>query len=226
MVDGNDIKTNAFARVAGAVPEPAKHDRSALGQDEFFNLMITQLKNQDPTNPVDSEQFLSQVAQFSTVSGIQSIEKSIRELAVSMESNQALQASTLVGREVLVPSATGVLRAGSGLNGAAELEQGASRLVVEVSTPAGQLVKRMELGAQEPGLASFTWEGIGEDGTGAGEGFYRVSAHATVDDQDVSVPVMMSALVDSVTVNRSPPGVMLNLEGIGQVSMNDVREFL
>ena len=74
----------------------------SLGQDEFLELMMTQLQNQDPLNPAESGEFLSQIAQFGTVNGITELQQSFSTLASSLQSNQALQASTMVGRSVLV----------------------------------------------------------------------------------------------------------------------------
>jgi flagellar basal-body rod modification protein FlgD len=219
-------QVDAFTRLGMAVQKPALKDRNALGQDEFFKLMVAQLNHQDPLKPLESDEFLSQVAQFSTVNGIQSIERSMSDLAVAMESNQALQASTLVGRDVLVPGNRAALSSGSPVSGAVELPVSTGELILDVMTPAGELVRRMELGAQGSGMVQFSWEGMRDDGAAAPEGYYVLEARAEVDGQPQSVPVLVGARVDSVTINRNPPATLLNLEGLGPVNVNDVREFI
>ena len=169
---------------------------------------------------------MSQTAEFSMVDGIKSIERSISELATSMESNQALQASTLVGRDVLVPGNRLVLEPGGKSGGAIDLPGSTSELTIEIATPAGEVVRTMELGAHQAGSVPFSWEGLRDDETGAGPGQYVVSARADMDGQTFSVPVLVGARVDSVTINRNPPGTTLNLQGVGPVNMNQVREFI
>jgi len=222
----NPNQIDALSRLGLAAQQPEKKDRSALGQNEFFKLMVAQLNNQDPLKPLESDEFLSQVAQFSTVNGIQSIERSMSDLALAMESNQALQASTLVGRDVLVPGNTAALGTGSPVKGAVDLPFSTSELTLDITTPAGELVRQIELGNHDSGPVQFAWEGLRDDGGAAPEGYYRVEARALRDGEPQSVPVLVNARVDSVTVNRNPPATLLNLEGLGPVSMNDVREFI
>ena len=99
-------------------PDKSRND---LGQDEFFQLMVAQLTNQDPLKPLESNEFLGQVAQFSTVTGVQDMHQAITDLAASFQSNQALQASTMVGRDVLVPGSRTLLGADGTLKAAADL---------------------------------------------------------------------------------------------------------
>ncbi len=222
----NPSSIDALKRLGLAATTPEKKDRNALGQDEFFKLMVAQLSNQDPLKPLESDEFLSQVAQFSTVNGITSIERSMNNLAQTMESSQALQASTLVGRDVLVPGNTATLGDAGKVRGAVDIPFSTSELVLDITNPAGELVKQIELGPQAAGTVQFTWTGTRDDGGAAPKGYYRIDARAVRDGDPQSVPVLVGARVDSVTVNRNPPATLLNLEGLGAVSMNDVREFI
>ena len=94
--------------------QPEKKANDELGQSEFLDLMIAQLQHQDPLNPADSGEFLGQLAQFGTVNGITELQNSFADLATSLQSSQALQASTLVGRNVLIPGNVVNFAGGSG----------------------------------------------------------------------------------------------------------------
>lgn len=207
-------------------PQPTSNDKKALGQDAFFQLMVAQLKNQDPLKPLDSNEFLSQVAQFSTVSGIEEMRDSISELATSLQSNQALQASTLVGRDVLVPGNVGAFTPGSSLGGAVELPASTGALDISIFDTSGQLVRRLELGAQAAGTARFAWDGISDAGTAAPAGPYMVQANAVIDGKSQAIDTLVQTRVESVTLNSNPPGMTLNLRDLGSVNLNDIRELL
>ncbi len=226
MSDFSDIKPTTFDALGLGVPQAQTKDGSELGQSEFFELMVAQLNNQDPLNPLESNEFLSQVAQFSTVSGIQSIERSIGALVTSMESNQALQASTLVGREVLVPTEIAHLESGDGVTGAVEVTGGFTDVTITISTPGGEVVRQIPMGTQPPGVLRFEWDGLGEDGLAQPPGNYVVSATGTTEDAERALPVLTAARVESVTLSRNPPGVILNLDGIGSIGLDAVTQIL
>ncbi len=207
-------------------PETGTARNTQLGQNEFFALMVAQLQNQDPLKPLESNEFMSQVAQFSTVDGIQRMEKSLSGLANSWQSSQALQASTLVGRDILVAGNQSVLEDGASLRGAAELASSTGQLSVGVFDAAGQLVRRLELGPQPAGVSRFSWDGLNEQGTRAPAGSYRVQAQAVIDDEVQALPTLMVSRVESVTLGSAAEGISLNIKGLGAVAMNQVRELL
>lgn len=213
----------------GLAPRPestgAEKDKN-LGQEEFFQLMVAQLRNQDPLKPLESNEFLAQVAQFSTVDGITRMEASISQLATSLQSHQALQASTLVGRNVLVPGDTAELVTGETLTGALELDASAAEVVVRVLDPAGQEVRRLQLGTQPAGSVRFAWDGYDNGGEAVSPGMYTVKAEALVDGENRSLSTLVASTIDSVTLSQQPPGMVLNVRGIGQVDVNDIRELM
>src|SRR5262245_4718275 len=133
--------------------------QSELGQEDFLKLMITQFKNQDPFKPMENGEFLAQLAQFSTVKGLDDLNSSFANLSSSVVSNQALQASSLLGRTVLVDGNVGNLVAGGSLGGAVDLPSSASDVIVQISDRNGTLVRQIDLGTQGAGLARFTWDG-------------------------------------------------------------------
>src|ERR1700677_3394409 len=137
-----------------------------LGGTDFLTLMLAQLQNQDPTSPVDSNEFLSQLASLSEVQGINQLNTSFASLSNSLVGSQALQASSLLGHQVLAASSTGTLAtAGAPLTGAVSVPQTSSQVTLNISNSAGVLVDSINLGAQSAGLANFSWNGQTSNGS-------------------------------------------------------------
>jgi flagellar basal-body rod modification protein FlgD len=202
--------------------EAAKPQR--LGQEQFLELMVAQLRNQDPLKPMESGEFLSQMAQFSTVTGIQDLQESFKTVADSLYSNQALQASALVGRTVLVSSEQASLGAGGAVSGVVELSASTPKLDVAVYDQAGSLVRRVSLGQQASGLIPFSWDGRTDSGAIAAPGTYRLKAEAILDGHNVAQETLVTSRVDSVTLGRGAEGITVNLNGLGPVGFDQVRQ--
>ncbi len=203
-----------------------KDDPSRLGQEDFLQLMITQLNNQDPFKPMASGEFLTQIAQFSQASGIQDLQNSFAELSSALTSSQALQASALVGRTVLVESSEAALAAGGTVSGRVELPQPVQSLQVEVLGPAGEVLRRLDLGPQAAGQAAFTWDGRDDAGNPLPPGAYTLRAVAGSGGESAAATVLLAARVDSVTLGGGAGGITLNLAGLGQRPLGDVREIM
>jgi flagellar basal-body rod modification protein FlgD len=203
----------------------AKSPRKELGQEEFLRLMTTQLQNQDPMKPMESGEFLTQIAQFSTVEGIGDLNDSFASLSESLVSNQALQAANLVGREVLAPTGLAALSEGGSIRGTAELPAASNEVAVKIYDQSGQLLRTLELGPQASGPVSFQWDGVRDDGTFASPGTYFVSAEATVDGQTEAVETLLASQVRSVTLSNSG-GLLLDLNGIGSLDFSEVQQIL
>lgn len=202
-------------------PKPAKQQQ--LGQADFLKLMTTQLKFQDPLKPMDNSAFLGQMAQFSTVSGIQSLQDSFTKLAASLQSSDALQASGIVGRNVMVPSASGYLPVGGTLQAAAELPA-SGNLVVDVTDSAGQVVRTLSLGPQSAGLASFGWDGLANSGERLPEGRYNLNARLERDGQTESLKTYAVGHVNSVSLGTD--GLTLDLQGMSPAAFGQVRQIM
>ena len=193
-----------------------------MGQDEFLKLMITQMKNQDPTKPMDSNEFVSQMAQFSQATGIKSLNTSFSSLAASLQSNQALQASSMVGRDVLVESER--LQLGSnGAHFALDLANPAAQVDVEITDGAGQVVRKLSFGQTDAGVHDVAWDGLASDGTAAPLGNYKVKVSTTVDGQQEAAAALSRVTVQSVTLPRNGTTPQLNLADFGSVNMDAVR---
>lgn len=226
MTNPTDITNNSFLRgVDISAKQDTEKPRNEMGQKEFFDLMVAQLKAQDPLNPMDSNQFLGQVAQFSSVTGIQDMSRSFEALATSLQSSQALQASTLVGRSVLVPGSRGEL-AGEGLRGAVELPQASPQVSVQVTDGVGQTVRQLALGPQQAGLVGFTWDGLSDAGQPAPPGQYTVRAVYDAGEEVLAADTLVVAHVDSVTLGRGGAEPQLNLAGRDPVTLGVVRQIL
>ncbi|SRR6056297_12760 len=207
---------------AGTAPNtPAE-----LGQEDFLELMVAQLENQDPTSPMDNFEFLSQIAQFGTVDGIQGLQQGFSELSGILYANQTLQAAGLVGSNVVTESNLGSLSAEAPLDATIDLPSSSSEVMLYVQDNTGRLVHSRALGAVNAGELNVQWDGIGDDGNPLPPGQYRVSAEAVIGGQVQAVPAYAHARVESVTVDQSKGSVMLNLAGGDQVALSSVKRFI
>ena len=196
--------------------------RDELGQEAFFELMLTQLKNQDPFKPLESGEFLSQIAQFSSVQSLGELNSSFAALSSSIVSNQALQGAALVGRSVLAPTDLGVLAQGGEVIGAVELDVSTSALRIRVQDATGQVLREFDLGAQPAGLARFRWGGDTDFGVPATPGVYSITAQYFDSTGMQSAPVLINSAVNSVSVG--PRGLSVHLDNEVEVPFDSVRE--
>jgi flagellar basal-body rod modification protein FlgD len=198
--------------------------KDQLGQAEFLELMIAQLKNQDPFKAMDPSQFLGQLAQFGTVSGISEMKEAFGTLSDAMRSSQVLDGATMVGREVLVPSDEVMLQAEGTVKGAIDVPTGTNALQVNIRDVNGTLVRRMSLPTTS-GLQEFSWDGVADNGTRAPAGEYTFEAVANVAGRSGSLEMLMAGRVNSVTID-SATGLTLNTSNLGSRSLSDVRRVM
>ncbi|MES9898682.1 MAG: flagellar hook assembly protein FlgD [Sedimenticola sp.] len=201
----------------------AVRDPSELGIDAFLELMVTQLKNQDPSAPMDNTQMLTQMSQFASVSGLDKLNESFADLSSSMTSDQALQAGSLIGREVLVPTDTGYLTSGGTVRGQVELAHSAD-VVIRISDATGQMVRELNIGDHEGGAVQFSWDGITDSGDYAGPGYYNIQVEAGGSEGTEALQTQLFAPVESVTIGGTGQGLTLNLGGLGPVAFDQVRQ--
>jgi flagellar basal-body rod modification protein FlgD len=193
-----------------------------LLQEDFLDLMVTQLRNQDPFKPMESGDFLGQLAQFGTVSGIDELESAFEGLANSLASNQALQAANLVGRKVLLSTNVAPLTEGASLQGAVDLPVSVDQVTVGVYESSGRLVKQLNLGPNPSGIVEFSWDGMGDDGKPAPQGLYELRAEVTSGGQTQALDPMVYGHVKSVSLGRSGEPLTLEIPGLGNVDLSDV----
>jgi flagellar basal-body rod modification protein FlgD len=218
-----EIATAAAAKAANA-------KKTELNQEDFLTLMITQLKNQDPFKPMDPAQYVGQLAQFSSVSGLADINKNISALTTSLRGNQVLDGAALIGRTVIaegnqiyryVPAEGEAIPT----QGAVEVPAGASSVQLIVRDSAGTLVKTQAMENQK-GLRGFTWDGSTDSGTTAPSGSYKIEVVAKVGDKNVSLNPSMAAQVSSVALDPNTGSLMLDTDTLGEIAMSDVERVL
>jgi flagellar basal-body rod modification protein FlgD len=190
-------------------------------QDRFLKLLVTQMKNQDPLNPLDNAQVTTQLAQISTVNGVERLNSAIRAIADSFAAGQSLQAAGMIGREVLVPGSTLQLAGGPTRFGV-ELTQPADEVKVRIHDAAGREIQVMNLGPQAAGSLELVWDGKTGDGSQAADGNYSISVTALRGDQKVEVQALAAATVQGVSQGNQ--GVQLDVGTLGMVGLADIRQ--
>ena len=209
----------------GLMQQKPKNEKQEMGQEDFLKLMTTQLQNQDPFKPMESGDFLAQIAQFSAVDGIGKLQESFESLAGSLHSNQAFQASNMIGKNVMVPSDKGIYFGDDTVMIAGlELTSGADAVTVKINDAAGQTIRTLHLGAQKSGRTEFTWDGLNDAGEAMNAGVYGFEALATVDGKKIGVESLALVPVDSVSLGKTQSEVNLNLVGLGEIGFSQVRD--
>lgn len=210
----SDGLSSAASNVAG---------KKELGKDAFLQLLVTQLQNQNPLEPQDNGEFVAQLAQFSSLEGITTLNDTVNAIAGYYNSSQALQASSLVGRSVVAETDTAVVDTSKSFNGTAVLPASADPVTVKITNADGTVIRTIDLGSQPAGQASFIWDGKNDAGEVVEAGTYKFSATATYDSQATSLVTYLPATVNSVTISQTGGELMLNLAGLGSVALSKVQ---
>jgi flagellar basal-body rod modification protein FlgD len=198
---------------------------ATLGGTDFLTLMLAQLKNQDPTSPVDSNTFLTQLAQLSEVQGITQLNTSFGSLSSSISANQALQASSLLGHQALVTSPTAQLAANGSVTGTVSVPQSTSAVVLGIADSSGNVVRTIGLGAQTSGNASFSWDGKESNGSQAPAGTYTLTAqYAGQTKSSTAATTAVNGIVESVSMGAGSAGLTLNVAGVGSVPFSSLQQ--
>jgi flagellar basal-body rod modification protein FlgD len=202
----------------------AEQDKGMLTQADFFALLTKELSNQDPTKPVDNNEMISQMTAFSTTDGVQKLNESFDSFATSMTSSQALQASSLVGRSVLVEDNVFGMTEGEAVKGKLVSDQAASNVNIYVENIAGEVIQTVPVGNVAAGGVTFTWDGQTSNGQPAAEGAYRFRIVGLVDGEASELQAQTYRKVDSVTLAGTGGNIMLNLNGGSAMALADVVE--
>jgi flagellar basal-body rod modification protein FlgD len=219
------VGADARASIIAALNASRDKEADAQGglENRFLTLLVTQLRNQDPLNPMDNAQMTSQLAQISTVDGIERLNATLQALMASSNETEAVQAAELVGRGVLVPGSGLQLRQGSALGGL-ELAEPADKVNVTIKDSHGLVVRTLNLGSQDPGTVSFVWDGRADNGNQAADGAYQVAIVAERGDAKVSATGLELGVVSSVT--RTAQGASLNVGTLGAFRLADIRQII
>lgn len=195
-----------------------------LGSDQFINLMVAQMRNQDPMNPTDPSDFLGQIAQFSTVSGVRAMQDSMTDMVSAMRSSQMLSGTSMVGRDVLAASSAINHDGVSAVTGAVELPLGVSSATMLIKDSSGAIVRRFPLSTQA-GMKSFAWDGNNDAGAAAPPGRYSIEVDARSANRTESVATLLRSKVDSVSLDSAGGGLILNTTH-GATPLSAVRRVL
>ncbi|QDX29646.1 flagellar hook assembly protein FlgD [Dickeya poaceiphila] len=212
----NTTSTTSTSTVSG--------NTSADLQNSFLTLLVAQLKNQDPTNPMDNNQLLSQLAQLNTVSGIEKLNTTLGSISTQINSNQSIQASSLIGHGVLVPGTKVLVGKETATPFGVELESAAENVTINITDSSGKVVHSMDLGALSAGVHAYSWDGKASDGTTAPDGAYTISVSATSNGAQQVAEPLNYAYVNGVV--SSSNGALLDLGLSGQSTLDNVRQIL
>ncbi|BFT65170.1 flagellar hook assembly protein FlgD [Pseudomonas moorei] len=222
ILANSSIKTNTTTNGLASATSSATGNQ-ALGKDAFLQLLVTQLKNQNPLEPQDNGAFVAQLAQFSSLEGITTLNTTVSGLASNYNSSQALQASSLVGRSVIAPSDKAVVDTTKSLSGTVVVPSSVADVSLKITNADGKTVRTIDMGSQSAGNASFIWDGKDDSGVTVPAGTYSFGAASTIDGQSVSLVTNLPATVNSVTISQTGGELMLNLAGLGSVALSKVQ---
>ena len=181
------------------------------------------MKNQDPLNPMDNAEVTSQMAQLSTVTGIDKLNATVQSLSSSMLASQSLQAVSMIGHPVLV-TGDGIELGNGKAFAAVELAQPADKLTVSINDASGRTVRTLQLGAQDSGIVDVAWDGVTDSGTVAPDGSYTLQAVAELGGGKRDAVTLEYGLVNSVA--QSQGGVTVNVGKLGDVSLTAIKQIL
>ncbi|HSH48493.1 MAG TPA: flagellar hook assembly protein FlgD [Halomonas sp.] len=231
------MATTIESSVTGAVNAGGPSSAQAGSQsdelrDNFMTMLVAQLQNQDPLDPMDNNEMTSQLAQINAVSGIEDLNATLKGIGTQIDAGQALEAAGLIGQGVMVPGDRVLV--GSDDEGRVsttpfgiELDAPADNVTVTISDAGGQVVRRYDIGPVEAGVSSFQWPGDTSGGENAPDGAYRVSVEAVQGDRTLSAETLNYAMVNAITPADQDGGFLLDLGGVqGQVGLADIRQIL
>lgn len=211
--------TNGTKAATGAKDK----DTVAEAQDRFMTLLVTQMRNQDPLNPMDNAQMTSQLAQLSTVSGIEKLNAALENLMGSYQSSQTLQATGMIGHGVLATGNNLQLSEGESLLGV-ELAGPADKVEITIRDTSGSVVHSFSLQNQPAGTYPLAWDGKTDSGAVAPNGKYTFDVKATAGDQSVAATALSFGQVASVSTGSA--GIKVNVPNLGALNFADIRQIL
>ncbi|HUO44437.1 MAG TPA: flagellar hook assembly protein FlgD [Burkholderiales bacterium] len=215
----NDLTSTSAAAALNASTASSAQDL----QNQFLTLLVTQMQNQDPLNPMDNSELTSQLAQISTVGGINQLNTTLQSLASNVGAQQSLQAAALVGHGVMVQGNQLSLSGGNAVFGVS-LPQDVTSMVVTIKDGAGNVVDQMDVGAQSAGTVYLQWDGSTSAGGTASDGNYTFSVTASANGTSVTATPLSYGLVNGVTPGSN--GTALTVQGIGSVQLSNIKQII
>jgi flagellar basal-body rod modification protein FlgD len=232
MTTTNNVNNNTVPGAGGATDSSSPGSASSAQslQDQFLTLLVAQMNNQDPLNPMDNYQLTSQLAQISTVQGVQDLKSVMQTISSQVDLGQSMDAVSMIGKQVLFPG--NAMKVDTDATGARvmtpigiDVQQDAHDVVMKISDSTGRVVRTVDLGAQSAGILTPTWDGKDDSGNVMPDGSYTLGVSAT-DENGNAVTADALTYGQVGGVSYSTQGVRLDLGLAGQVSMLDVRKVL
>lgn len=217
-------QTSSTSSSTSATAGATAADSAAALQNKFMTLLVTQMKNQDPLNPMDNSQVTSQMAQLSTVTGISTTNTTLASLMTELQATQSMQASSLIGKSVVVPGNNISLHSSAGEFGV-QLAGAANNLQAVIKNAAGTVVDTMNLGSLPSGVSAIGWNGAMSGGGMAPDGQYTFSLQANDGSAAIGATALAVGQVSSVSTG-STAGTQLNIPTLGQVNYSSVLQII
>lgn len=230
----SNVNSVAGAGNASLLGQAGATDLTSTTQTQFLTLLVTQLQNQDPLNPMDNAEVTSQIAQLSTVNGINQLNNTLLALSGQMDMSQSMQAAGLIGKQVLVPGEK-VSLGSSVVDGVTvreatpfgvDLISDAAKVTITILDASGKAIRQIELDDPQPaGVLTLQWDGKDDSGLPAGDGAYTVQvAAADAEGKAVAAEALTSGKVSSVAYAST--GLQLELGLAGKYSLFDIRKIM
>lgn len=211
------------ADILSLINKPQETQKSKeLGQEDFIELMITQIRNQDPFEPLQSGEFIGQLAQFGTVSGIGELKETVSDLASSLISNQTLEAANLIGKNALVPSDNLSLEQNGSGKGAIAVNAPSSNVSVSIFDATGKLVQTLPIGAVNSGIQDFEWNGVDASGNPVAPGEYFFSAVGAQGEANVAFDTFAYKEIQSISLGESSSSIRLNVADGSELKISEL----
>ena len=189
-------------------------------QTQFMTLLVAQMRNQDPLNPMDNNQMTSQIAMLNMVSGIDNLNKTLNNMSTSQQLGDSLKATDLIGHNVLVPSSKVVLNNGNA-DFSVDLASDAQNVNVMLLDKYGVLVKSFDIGSQTAGIHNLNWNGLSDNGTQLVDGSYSIKVDAQKNGQSVDATTLSADTVNNLGLSGGL--ATLQLSKLGNVGLSDIR---
>jgi len=196
----------------------------AQTKDQFLTMLVTQLRNQDPLNPMDNAAITEQMAQLSTVEGINELNDTLLSISSQVDFSQAMSAASLVGKHVLVPGEKIKLGDGVTTPYGIDLMSPADKVTTVIKDGSGRVVRTIDHGPLETGVYSFAWDGLDDKGAAVPNGAYFIETQAFMGDAAVAAQPLMYGQVGSVAYTNE--GLRLDLGLSGNVALTDLRKVM
>ena len=214
----NNILNKLGVKTQDEAQKPA--NKNSLGQEDFLKLMTTQLQNQDPFAPMDNGDFIAQMAQFSTVTGITEINSNLTNLGSKLEPNRVATAAQFLGHSVLVPGQVVSPDDKGEIHGVVDLPAYSNDVGLTFTNPSGEIVHSINLGSQEKGLVGFSWESI-PDEIKKNKTRLTIQAYAGNGEASDGISTAVYNKVIAASAPKNSEDVILETKDYGEISAND-----